>query len=67
MNNEKNKKLYMAISVIIIFILLIFIIITLKNIYGNSSKQIKESYDFLYELEKVDAISEMDRMSINEF
>ena len=67
MNNEKNKKLYMAISVIIIFILLIFIIITLKNIYGNSSKQIKESYGFLYELEKVDAISEMDRMSINEF
>ena len=46
---------------------MIFIIITLKNIYGNSSKQIKESYDFLYELEKVDAISEMDRMSINEF
>lgn len=67
MKNRGNKKLYMTISVIIIIILSIFIILALKNIYGNSSKQIKESYEFLHDLQKVNAIGKDEKISIREF
>lgn len=63
----KNKKVYMVISVIIITILSIFIILALKGIYGNSSKQIKESYKFLHDLQKVNAIDKGQGINIKDF
>ena len=63
----KNKKVYMVISVIIITILSIFIILALKGIYGNSSKQIKESYKFLHDLQKVNAIDKGQSIDIKDF
>lgn len=63
----KNKKVYMVISVIIITILSIFIILALKAIYGNSSKQIKESYKFLHDLQKVNAIDKGQSIDIKDF
>ena len=63
----KNKKLYMAIVVIIIIILSVFIILALKNIYGNSSKQIEKSYDFLNNLQNIGAIDKNESIDINEF
>lgn len=63
----KNKKVYMVISVIIITILSIFIILALKGIYGNSSKQIKKSYKFLHDLQKVNAIDKGQSIDIKDF
>ena len=63
----KNKKVYMVISVIIITILSIFIILALKGIYGNSSKQIKESYKYLHDLQKVNAIDKGQSIDIKDF
>lgn len=63
----KNKKVYMVISVIIITILSIFIILALRGIYGNSSKQIKESYKFLHDLQKVNAIDKGQSINIKDF
>lgn len=67
MQNKKNKKLYMIISVIIITILSIFIILALKGIYGNSSKQINESYNFLHDLQKMNAINKEQSIDIKDF
>lgn len=67
MKGKSNRKIYITISVIIIISLSIFIILAFKNIYGNSSKQIKESYDFLHTLQKVNAISKDESVNINEF
>lgn len=63
----KNTKLYMVISVIIITILSICIILAIKGIYGNSSKQINESYNFLYALQKVNAIDKSQSIDIKDF
>ncbi|SCK03841.1 Uncharacterised protein [uncultured Clostridium sp.] len=67
MKNKKNKKLYVVISVIIITILSIFIILALKGIYGSSSKQINKGYNFLHDLQKVNAINKGQSIHIKDF
>lgn len=67
MKNEKNKKLYIIISITIIIILSIFIILTFKNIYGNSSKQIKKSYEFIENLQRINAISKEGEIELDQF
>lgn len=55
----KNKKrvIYLVTSFIIIIILILAIVIAYMNIYGKSSKQVRESYDFLHNLQMINAIS----------
>lgn len=57
MKNKKHRIWYLSISIITIIILSILIIISMMNIYGKSSKQVRESYEFLHKLQYIEAIS----------